>query len=120
MTPAELAMAATGVLRWTDAEIAPTRVRAAALLTRQSIEDSLAHLWRSRAPGVEICSMRAQLLCASSYLRQPGLAQDTTHAWHALSYLCHYQQYEMLPAARELDPLIAVALRLAQAVGDVS
>lgn len=36
--------------------------RAAALLTRQALEVALRSFWSAKAPGVESCPMRAQLL----------------------------------------------------------
>jgi hypothetical protein len=38
-------------------------------LTRRALEAALDDLWRRRAPGVEKCPFRAQLLCLPAYLQ---------------------------------------------------
>jgi hypothetical protein len=66
------------------------RPRATALLTRQALEADLDDFWRRRAPGVENCSARAQMLCLPSHLSgNPDLASRVSHAWSALSAACH-------------------------------
>ena len=58
---------ARNLLQRPDAMTAGIWPRATALLTRQSLELALDDLWHRRAPGVEQCSARAQLLCLPSY-----------------------------------------------------
>ena len=77
--------------------------RATALLARQALEGALDDLWRLRAPGLEHCSARAQLLCLPSYL--PGheeLAERVSYAWSGLSRACHQHPYELPPTSSEL------------------
>jgi hypothetical protein len=93
--------------------------RAGALLARQALEAALDDYWRQHAPGLEQCSMRAQLLCLPSYLRSDGadsLADRTAYAWIRLSRACHQHVYELPPTAAELagwidiiDQLVASA-----------
>jgi hypothetical protein len=91
--------------------------RGAALLTRQAIECALDVLWRQRAPGVERCSMRAQLLCLGHYLRQGDLAEEVAYAWTGLSRACHHHVYELPPTAAELHGWMEIAQDLVNAVG---
>jgi transcriptional regulator GlxA family with amidase domain len=77
--------------------------RATALLTRQALEADLDDFWRRRAPGVEDCSARAQMLCLPSHLSaNPDLASRVSHAWSALSAACHAHAYELPPTSPEL------------------
>lgn len=79
--------------------------RASGLLARQALETALDDYWRRHAPGLERCSMRAQLLCLPSYLHgdgADGLAERTAYAWIRLSRACHQHVYELPPTAAEL------------------
>jgi hypothetical protein len=85
--------------------------RAGALLARQALESALDEFWRQRAPGLERCSMRAQLLCLPSFLHvdgHDGLAERTTYAWSRLSRACHQHVYELAPTAGELAAWIDI------------
>lgn len=77
--------------------------RATALLTRQALESALDDLWRQRAPGVERCSARAQLLCLPSYLPDgEDLGERVSYTWSGLSLACHQHAYELPPTSSEL------------------
>jgi hypothetical protein len=76
--------------------------RATALLTRQALELTLDELWKRRAPGLERCSARAQLLCLPSYVRDQELARQVSYAWSGLSRACHQHAYELPPTSTEL------------------
>jgi hypothetical protein len=77
--------------------------RASALLARQALEATLAELWRLRAPGLEHCPMRAQLLCVDGCLPNSGdLAARARYAWSGLSRACHHHPYELPPTISEL------------------
>ncbi len=87
--------------------------RATALLARQALEGALDDLWRLRAPGLEQCSARAQLLCLPSYL--PGdeeLAERVSYAWSGLSRACHQHPYELPPTSSELLGWLAAVEQL--------
>lgn len=87
--------------------------RATALLARQALEGALEELWRLRAPGLEQCSARAQLLCLPSYL--PGdeeLAERVSYAWSGLSRACHQHPYELPPTSSELLGWLAAVEQL--------
>ena len=88
--------------------------RASALLARHALEAALDDLWRRRAPGLERCSMRAQLLCLPAYLpADVDLATRVSYAWTGLSRACHDHTYELPPAAVELSTWIEIVERLA-------
>ncbi len=77
--------------------------RATAFLLRSALELELAAYWARVEPGVEVCSMRAQL----TVLRRPEYAgpdtgTDVAAAWHALSRACHHHAYELAPTVAEL------------------
>ena len=77
--------------------------RATALLARQALESALDDLWLLRAPGVESCSVRAQLLCLPFYLGGDiVLAERVSYAWAGLSRACHHHPYELPPTSVEL------------------
>ena len=68
---AEVMTAARNLIERTDSATAGLWPRATALLARQALEAALDDFWRIRAPGMEHCSMRAQLLCLPYYLQAP-------------------------------------------------
>ena len=77
--------------------------RATVFLLRSALELELAGYWARIGPGVEACSMRAQL----TVLRRPEYAgpdvgSDVTAARHALSRACHHHAYELAPTVAEL------------------
>ncbi|MGY1784692.1 hypothetical protein [Geodermatophilus sp. SYSU D00698] len=77
--------------------------RATGFLLRAVLERELAAYWERVAPGVEKCSMRAQL----AVLRRPEYAgaritTDVAAAWLALSRACHHHAYELAPTLAEL------------------
>jgi len=77
--------------------------RAAALLTRQALEAAVDALWRRRAPGLEMCSARAQFICLPSYLHDDHeLAGRVSYTWSGLSRACHQHPYELSPTSSEL------------------
>jgi hypothetical protein len=110
MTPAQvnLVKEARALLDRTDPGTAGLWPRATALLARQAIERALADLWRVRAPGVEQCSTRAQLLCLPFYLGDEQLSERVSFAWSALSRGCHQHPYELPPTAAELEGLLHI------------
>ncbi len=104
VTPSELLEAARSLMERPDAATAGVWPRASALLARQALEEALDGVWASGdgANSVADCSMRTQLLCASSYA-DPVLAEQIAWVWAELSRGCHYDTYELAPTATELD-----------------
>jgi len=96
--------------------------RATALVLRSALELELAAYWSRVEPGLEACSMRAQL----TVLRRPeyagsGTGTDVAAAWHGLSRACHHHAYELAPTAAELrswlQTIRVVVAELRAAVG---
>jgi hypothetical protein len=98
----EIVASARLLLERIDPATAGLWPRATALLARQAIESALADLWRVRAPGMEKCSTRAQLLCLGYYLGDERMAEQTAYAWAGLSRACHQHPYELPPTSTEL------------------
>ena len=94
--------------------------RATALLARQALEATLDDLWRLRAPGLEQCSARAQLLCLPFYLHgDEELAEKVCYAWAGLSRACHQHPYELAPTSSELVGWLATVEQLVARVRSV-
>jgi len=120
MQHAEVVSAARNLMERIDPATAGLWPRATALLARQALEAALDDFWKVRAPGMELCSMRAQLLCLPHFLstfakatvdkqasKLPGpqadhLAQRVSYAWAGLSGACHQHPYELPPTSVEL------------------
>jgi hypothetical protein len=94
--------------------------RAAALIARRALEETLDVLWRRRARGLERASARAQLACLPNFLRDDELAADVTFAWSALSDACHHHDYELTPTWAELEANIRAVERLIVRVGELT
>ncbi len=102
MAHAAVLTAARNLMERTDAATAGLWPRATALLARQALEAALDDLWRVRAPGMESCSTRAQLLCLPYYLGEEVPAERVSYAWAGLSRACHQHPYELPPTSGEL------------------
>ncbi len=77
--------------------------RATAFLARRALEGALDSLWRLRAPGLELCSAKAQFICLPAYLHgHRELAERASYAWFGLSRSCHQHPYELSPTSPEL------------------
>ena len=95
--------------------------RASALLARQALELALDDLWRRRAPGLEHCSMKAQLLCLPAFLPDDvDLATRVAYAWTGLSRATHHHAYELPPAATEVTTWIDTVERVSERIRAVS
>jgi hypothetical protein len=99
----DMLAAARDLLERVDPTTAGIWPRATALLTRQSLEAALDALWRHRAPGLELCSARAQMICLPSQLHDnEELAERVSYTWAALSRACHHHPYDLSPTSSEL------------------
>ena len=99
---ADVLTAARNLMDRTDTATAGMWPRATALLARQALEAALDDFWRVRAPGLEACSTKAQLLCLPQYLGDEELAERVAYAWAGLSRGCHQHPYELPPTSTEL------------------
>jgi hypothetical protein len=102
MQHADVVIAARNLMERIDPATAGLWPRATALLARQALEAALDDFWKVRAPGMEQCSMRAQLLCLPHYLGDEELAERVSYAWAGLSGACHQHPYELPPTSVEL------------------
>lgn len=117
LSPAQLLDEARRLLDHSSRGTVSVWSRAAALLARQALEEALRRFWRTRAPGVEHASMRAQLACLRTYLPAEEVAADVSFAWQALSRATHHHPYELDPTREELQSLLATTDRVIDAVG---
>jgi hypothetical protein len=102
-TADQLAERAREVLGWAEETTAGLWQRAAALLARQALEAAVGSALASRAPGTELCSARAQLLCLPSYVStEAGL--EAGYLWSVLSRACHQHAYELDPTCGRSSP----------------
>lgn len=98
----------------------PYRPRAVALLGRQALEAALDDHWRTRAPGVEECPMRTQLICLPVFLSDAPLAERASYAWWALTRACHHHPYDLAPTPSELADLLGTVEELTAQLRPVS
>ena len=116
MTPHQLVEAADALIGIPRSGSAGLWPRTAAVLGRQAIESALRQYWALRQPGLEQCSLHAQLLCLIAYLSKRELARETADAWAALSRACHHHPYELSPTAEELGGWLTTARAFAAEV----
>ncbi|MCY4370972.1 MAG: hypothetical protein OXF41_16490 [bacterium] len=90
--------------------------RAAALLTRQVLEEALDRLWLAIYPGVGQASRATQLACLGLMITDARLVADVRSAWASLSRACHHHHYELGPTAAELERWILQTEHLVEAL----
>lgn len=115
--PDDLLEAARVLLTRPDAKARGFWPRAAAHLCRQALEASLQQWWKLRLPGMESASMRAQLACLPTYLKNDELAGRIAYTWSGLSNACHHHTYELAPTSAELEGWISAVLSFVIATG---
>ena len=82
--------------------------RAAALLTRQALEEAVDAYWRSRQLPLDSLPTHAQLVCMRMMMPDGSLPARLHETWGALSRACHHHPYELAPTAAELARWIEV------------
>lgn len=112
----DLVSAARDLIRVDDSRTAGLWPRAAAMLCRQAVEESLATLWELRSPAMAQTSTKCQLLCLRDFIHDPELAGRVSLTWNGLSRACHVRVYELAPTADELQSWLECAWELADAV----
>lgn len=88
--------------------------RAAILLARQALEESLDDFWRARSPDLLHASMRAQLLCLGPLMNNQRDAADIDQLWGALSNACHFDPFQPIPGPTEVRAWLTDTQRLCQ------
>ena len=96
--------------------------RAAALLTRQVLEEKLDRLWDDYHRYMKNTSRFTQLACLKQLARDGRVAVDTVtsedahSAWVALSRACHHHEYDLTPTISEIELLISQVEQLAESM----
>jgi hypothetical protein len=112
----QLVSAARDLIRVDDSRTAGLWPRAAAMLCRQAVEESLGTLWDLRSPAMAQTSTKCQLLCLGDFIHDTELAGRVSLTWNGLSRACHVRVYELAPTADELQSWLECAWELADAV----
>lgn len=85
----------------TTSTLAPgLRARAAAVLLRLALDETLDAFWRGVSPAMSR-SGRSRMLCLQWYVR-PSVARRWHTTWSALSAACHHHTYELPPTPAEV------------------
>jgi hypothetical protein len=82
--------------------------RAAALLIRQALEESVDAYWTDRQLPLGSLPTQAQLVCLRMMTADGRLPARLHEAWGGLSRACHHHPYELAPTAGELATWIEV------------
>lgn len=88
-----------------DAGLDDAWPRAAALLTRQALEQLIDATLASRIPDLNGVSMRVKLACLTE-LTDPAAAHEAAWLWARLSTACHHHPYDLAPTGAELTEWI--------------
>jgi hypothetical protein len=109
-SPAELLGHAQAVLAGRHPVPRQHAARAAALLARRSLEDTVRGLCGEWGIGPRV-SMRSCLISIRA-LGDPVVAGLAGAAWWGLCRACHHHAYELTPAAAEIEHLIGQTRQL--------
>jgi hypothetical protein len=104
----EVLQLARDLLRRADPSTAGLWPRAAALLTRQALEEAVDAYWAARQLPLDSLPTQAQLVCMRMMTTDETLPARLHEAWGALSRACHHHPYELAPTAGELAGWIEV------------
>ncbi|WP_326698310.1 hypothetical protein OG909_13835 [Streptomyces sp. NBC_01754] len=77
------------------------RARAAAMLLRLALEQSLGDFWHGVAPGMTRTE-KHRILCLEAYTNR-GTARRWYLTWSALSGACHHRTHELPPSPAEIQ-----------------
>lgn len=81
--------------------------RAAAMLTRQALEDIVQAMCRSVEADLDRASMRSRLICIRILIGDEDADLAET-AWIGLCRACHHHAYELTPTEAEIRHLVDV------------
>jgi hypothetical protein len=88
--------------------------RAAALLTRQALEEAVDAYWAARQLPLDSLPTQTQLVCMRMMTSDETLPARLHEAWGALSRACHHHPYELAPTVGELGGWIEVVEEFAE------
>lgn len=97
--------------------------RAAALLTRQVLEEAIDGVWDDYFSGMKNTSRYTQLACLKQLARdnrigvEPVISEDVHSAWVALSRACHHHEYDLAPTVPEIELWISQVGQLVESMG---
>ncbi len=92
---------AEGILDGTVPVPAGRAPRAAAVVARQCLEQSVTNRCDRLVPGLQRPTMRSQLILLTE-LDDRGIGKQALTAWDRLSQACHHHGYELQPTAGEV------------------
>lgn len=81
--------------------------RAAAMLTRQALEDIVQAMCRSVGANLDRASMRSRLICLRILIGDED-ADAAETGWAGLCRACHHHAYELTPTETEVRHLVDV------------
>lgn len=105
---------ARGLLSRADPSTAGLWPRAAALLTRQALEEAVDAYWGARQLPLQSLPTETQLVCMRMMTTDETLPARLHEAWGALSRACHHHPYELAPTVGELAGWIEVVEEFAE------
>lgn len=111
ISPVEILNLSRAVLNGTHAIPTAHVSRAAALLARQALEDSINDLCDSAGASMRTARTRSRLV-SLRILVGNEVADLAAVAWGSLSNVCHHHAYELTPTAGEIQHLIDLVDRL--------
>lgn len=111
---------AAGLLDHPIDDVGTSWNRAAAVITRQTIEQTLNRFWKVTAVDMQWANWAEKWAAAPAYFDAPAEARAVTQAhysWEALSEACHHRGYDLGLTEPELRAHLGVAIGFARAVG---
>lgn len=93
--------------------------RAAAVLTRQAIEQTVNQFWSVACPDMRRANWAEKWMAMPAYFGDPAAANAVArahYAWEALSESCHHRGYDLGLTEAELRGHLATTVLLARAV----
>jgi len=119
VTPEELLRGAAHLLeKGAIASPEPTSIqRAAAVLARQALEETIAERLRPHGLDPSEASFSAQFLCLQGTMANKALAREAAALWASLSSLTHHSGQELSPTDRDLTALIERTRRVLAELG---
>jgi hypothetical protein len=112
MKAEQLLQRAKEILDGSSTPAQPRRMRIAAFLIRQVLEEEVSVACERLVARMDHpVRMRSRLLVLH-VLDQTGVAGKIEYAWNALSRACHHHAYELAPTTSELQHLLTVVTHL--------
>jgi len=111
-SPAELLAVAEAVCGGKADDYGSSWARAAAVLTRQALEEAVDAIYDGPLAAILTCPTSTKLICLPRYLDDSSLAGQVHAAWAQLSTACHAHPYELDPTLAELQRWIQIVRAL--------